>query len=164
MNEEALKVIDRLVSAFCANQKKDGGLSASDFAFSIELSTQLCLQTLSSLKKGDVESLSALSGHVAKVLAHTKRVVSEALASDDVETHDPFNDFMAAGDAKKGKNAKEGADEDMNDDDEDEEDNVENELLPSYQMLLSLVSLLTRMEATRSTKLANTALLLKDLS
>ena len=71
LNQEALKVIDRLVTAFCAKKKQDGGLQASDFAFSIELSSQLCNQTLGSVKKGAVESLDSLSSHVSKVLEHT---------------------------------------------------------------------------------------------
>ena len=41
---------------------------------------------------------------------------------------------------------------------------MENELLPSYQILLTLLSLLTKIESMKSTELSGTTKLLKDLS
>ena len=51
-------------------------------------------------------------------------------------------------------------DEDM----DEEEDDAELELLPSYQILLSLLSLLARVEAAKSMKLTSTVKMLKEVS
>lgn len=54
-------------------------------------------------------------------------------------------------------------DEDM-DEESDEDQNSDLELLPSYQLLLSLLSLLTKTEALKSRTLALTSQMMKELS
>ena len=58
-----------------------------------------------------------------------------------------------------GKAAQE--DEKMSGNEDDQKEGVEAELLPSYQILLSTLSLLTRAESAKSTQLTHTAELLK---
>ena len=43
LHAEALNVIERLVEAFCGKKKTSEDIQASDFAFTIELASQLCL-------------------------------------------------------------------------------------------------------------------------
>ena len=82
---------------------------------------------------GDLEN--SLSGFVAKLLKHTKDLVTFMLDKEDVETQDPFSAFMTASKTKKGSKAKQGddddADEDMEDDESDSE-NDDNEILSCY--------------------------------
>ena len=68
---------------------------------------------------------------------------------------------MATSPQKQAKN-----DQDMGgDDDDDNEDDLESaELLPSYQILLSLISLTTKIEASMELSLNKSAKVLKELS
>lgn len=92
-------------------------------------------------------------------------MVTETLSNDKVDTHDPFNDFMASKSSKRAKdNQKMRDDNDSEGNSSADEANVDNDLLPSYQILLSLVSLMTKIEVTKSMKVTMTAQLLKDLS
>lgn len=80
--------------------------------------------------------------------------------------------MAAAGSAAKKPQsvAKNLQDEEMkgSDDDEDDEGDVdsglENDLLPSYQIMLSLISLLTKVEAAKSLKPINSAKMLKQMA
>ena len=115
------------------------------------------------------ETLTTLSADVSRALEHTKRLVTEVLANENVETQDPFNEFMAVSDSKGKKQKQKGNsddNEDMEDDegDAEEDDDAETELLPSYQILLSLLSLLTKTEASVGRGLTSTAKVLKDMS
>jgi hypothetical protein len=47
---------------------------------------------------------------------------------------------------------------------DNQENDAETEVLPTYQILLSLLSLLGRVEAAKSNKLTNTTQMLKQLS
>ena len=79
--------------------------------------------------------------------------------------------MAAAGSAAKKPQsvAKNLQDEEMkgSDDDEDDEEvdsGLENDLLPSYQIMLSLISLLTKVEAAKSLKPINSAKMLKQMA
>lgn len=163
LNKEAEAVISHLIEAYC--DKKNEAVLPSDYAFTIELAAQLFQQTLTFNKKKSVEESSetrdAFAAHTRKALAKTKELVAEVLAKETVDSADPFNEFMAAG---KGKRKGSGEDDDDDEMSGDEESKVEAELLPSYQILLSMLSLLTRAEAAKTTELTSTAQLLKEVS
>ena len=103
----------------------------------------------------DSQAGETLGKLVGKVLGYAKKVVGEILAKDDVETQDPFNEFMTESKKSKKDKIKTGAaDEEMDEESDDEdESNSDQELLPSYQLLLSLLSLLMKTESLKCKKL-----------
>ena len=112
-------MLSHLVKAFCNRAQGE----ASDLAFTVELASQLCLQTTTKKRKLSDEvngnEVETLASQVTKVLQTSKKLVSEVLAEESVETQDPFNEFMASGNNGE---KMEGEDE----------ENLESDLLPSF--------------------------------